>query len=151
MFPHIFIMPFRVPHLTVPFTSHRPHWASLHKSVCNGPVEAVLCSLPQALASPSESLHHILSSGRSYFGYIYFSSLKSYYDICPLISSLPVNVDFLIFTFIYSSPSPFCIFSGVQTFEYGQRWMYREAKKLQVSFVQAPYKALHLILIFLFF
>lgn len=80
--------------------------------------------------------------GRNHFGHIYFSSLKSHYDICPLIPSYSVNtgfshVDMNLFLLL------FLHILWVLTSECGQRWKYRKAKKFKFqgfSLGQASYK-----------
>lgn len=75
---------------------------------------------------------------------------------------IPISVNFLLLcecggfsylTFIHSSPFS-CISFEAQTSEYGHRWMCHKAKKIKFQgplLVQASYKTLCLLSIFLFF
>lgn len=149
MFPH-FIMPFRIPHLSVLFTP--TDLAGSHFTTRNGMCPwDILCSLPQAFANLSESLCHTLPCGVEeeiiLVIFIYFL-LKLYYSICPLTSSLSWRQGFLIFTFIYFFLSPFAYPLGYRHLSKARHGCTTKLKSFRSHLVQALYKALYLILIF---
>lgn len=96
IFPPFFIIPFRLPHLIV----HSPltGLTGSHFTTPYGTGPWSQCPLfPSGICQPfRKSPPHPApwGGGRNYFGCIYFSLLKSYYDIYPLILSLSVNAGF---------------------------------------------------------